>query len=104
MTYLPSKARSEFVLSTKSLDGGVFDRRRIFHDAWPASNNPPLRPTRGSGLGGVGDMLTPAAAVPGVSIPLDPVPDAPECAHAPTDNSAIASDTSDVGRVIELRS
>src|ERR1700691_3114076 len=103
MTYLPSKARSEFVLSTKSLDGGELDTRRMFHDAWPASNSPALRPTRGSGLGGVGDMLTPAPTVLGVSMPPDPEADAPGWAHAPADRSTIASDMSDVGRVLALR-
>src|SRR5579872_1855121 len=37
-------------------DGWVFDTRRRFHAATPASNQPALRPTRGSGIGSPGAM------------------------------------------------
>src|SRR5581483_8548026 len=65
MAYLPVNARSEFVSALapgvlrlmKSFDGGVFETRCMFHDASPALNQPALSPMRGSGLGGVVDML-----------------------------------------------
>src|SRR5579862_9145047 len=64
MTSVPSKARSEFQRRgspgvdslKKSLDGRVVDTSFMFQLACAASNSPPLRPTRGSGLGGVGDI------------------------------------------------
>src|ERR1700722_20214969 len=97
MAYGPLNARSELVLSTKSLDGGVFDIRRMFHAAWPASATPALSPTRGSGLGADIDMLLSGEA------PLDPEADMPGWAHAPADKSTIASDMRDVGRLPALR-
>src|SRR6478672_11419280 len=66
-------ARSEFtnrrspgVLSLmKSFDGLVIETGRRFHSAVPASNQPPLSPTRGSGEGGEVDMSgAPDSATP----------------------------------------
>src|SRR5215472_7710195 len=47
---------SEFTLSSNSGIGRVFETRRMFHWATPASHTPAFRPTRGSGLGGAVDM------------------------------------------------
>src|ERR1051325_8474231 len=67
------KARSEFtnrrspgVLSLmKSFDGRVIETGRRFQIAVPALNQPPLRPTRGSGEGGDVDMSgAPESATP----------------------------------------
>src|SRR5689334_18576695 len=63
MTYFPVKARSELVYPTKSWEGGVCDTTFRFQVASCASNRPALSPTRGSGLGGVADMLPPAVEV-----------------------------------------
>src|SRR5919205_1914163 len=66
-------ARSEFtnrrspgVLSLmKSFEGRVIETGRRFQIAVPALNQPPLRPTRGSGEGGVVDMSgAPESATP----------------------------------------
>src|SRR5437870_7082823 len=65
MAYFPVNARSEFtslrspgVLGLMNFsDGGVFDTSRRFQLASPALNQPAWRPTRGSGVGGVVDML-----------------------------------------------
>src|SRR5690349_15930129 len=49
----------------KSFEGRVFETSLMFHDASPASNQPALRPTRGSGFGFVPEtiMLRPALGV-----------------------------------------
>src|SRR6476620_808013 len=57
MTYLPVKARSALVWPRNSRGGGVCDSTLRFQVASPASNNPAFSPTRGSGFGGVADML-----------------------------------------------
>src|SRR6478752_7822493 len=57
MTYFPVKVRSEFVSPMNSFGGGVCESTLRFQVASPASNWPALSPIRGSGLGGVGDML-----------------------------------------------
>src|SRR5580658_6226315 len=84
-------ARSEFtsrrspgvVGLMKSLDGGVFETTWRFQIASPASNQPALRPTRGSGLGAVIDMSPEGdGAAPGAE-------DDPPCAQA-----AVVSTTS----------
>src|SRR5688500_16811263 len=60
---LPTNARSEFLsrASTKGArnfsDGFVVEISRMFQFATPASNQPGLRPTRGSGLGAVTDII-----------------------------------------------
>src|SRR6476661_3575314 len=59
MTYFPVKLRSELVSPTNSFGGGVCDSTLRFQVASAASNWPALSPMRGSGLGGVGDMLPP---------------------------------------------
>src|SRR6476660_9353454 len=59
MTSLPMNARSELMRRRSpgvdrlrnSFDGFVVDTSRRFHAAVPASNQPALRPTRGSGFG-----------------------------------------------------
>src|SRR5262245_54104624 len=59
MTSVPMNARSELIrrrspgvdMLRKSFDGFVVDTSRRFHAAVPASNQPALRPTRGSGFG-----------------------------------------------------
>src|SRR5512143_2829189 len=56
----------------------------MFHAAWPASHNPALRPTRGSGLG--------AIAVPiGITAAAPPPDDDVACAHAVVAAMASAS-------------
>jgi hypothetical protein len=63
-TRLSRKARSELVRrgspglagTAKAGDGVVVDTSRRFHDACPASYHLALRPTRGSGDGGVRDI------------------------------------------------
>src|SRR3954469_2422699 len=65
MTSVPMNARSELMRRRspgvdklrKSFDGFVVETRRRFHAAVPASNQPALRPTRGSGFGFVGPTL-----------------------------------------------
>src|SRR5512138_3595960 len=57
MAYLPLKARSALVWPRNSRGGGVCDRTLRFQVASCALNMPALRPTRGSGFGGVADML-----------------------------------------------
>src|SRR6476620_8469308 len=58
--------RSPGVLSLmKSFDGRVMETGRRFQIAVPGLNQPPLRPTRGSGEGGVVDMSgAPESATP----------------------------------------
>src|SRR5207245_10696420 len=64
MTYCPVKARSELrkakspglVSSVNCAGFGAADTRRRFHAAEPAFIHPARSPTRGSGLGAVGDM------------------------------------------------
>src|SRR4051812_24357297 len=69
-------ARSEFVLLKRS-DGREVESSRMFHEAWPASYSPALRPMRGSGDGAPGDRLSL------VTIGLgDDDADAGECAQA----------------------
>src|SRR6478672_3164467 len=58
MTSVPMNARSELIRRRspgvdrlrKSFDGFVVETSRRFHAAVPASNQPALRPTRGSGF------------------------------------------------------
>ena len=57
-------------------DGGVFEASRRFHAAAPASNQPALSPTRGSGLGAELDMFI------GPGIPACVADDEVEVAHA----------------------
>src|SRR6476619_2169134 len=57
MTYFPVKVRSEFVSPMNSFGGGVCESTLRFQVASCALNRPALSPIRGSGLGGVGDML-----------------------------------------------
>src|SRR6185295_19492501 len=57
MTYLPLKARSALVWPRNSRGGGVCDSTLRFQVASCASNSPALSPTRGSGSGGVADMV-----------------------------------------------
>src|SRR5215475_3440220 len=47
------KARSECVAPADDVLGGVVEIIRMFQAAWPASQRPGARPTRGSGFGGV---------------------------------------------------
>src|SRR4051812_34909179 len=79
-------ARSEFVEPTNCVEGGVFETRRRFHAASPAfsriravaeSRRRGRSPTRGSGLGGVVDML-----IAGDALVL--LPEAEDDAHAVT--------------------
>src|SRR5215207_4400496 len=58
MTWLPTNAMSELIPFANSGAGGVFDRSRRFHDAFPAASIAPARsPTRGSGLGAAIDKV-----------------------------------------------
>src|SRR6267378_2639231 len=59
MTLLRKNERSEFVEPTNFSAAGVFEIRRRFQDACPASFSPARKPTRGSGVGGTADMLGP---------------------------------------------
>src|SRR5215216_6427775 len=52
------KDRSELVEPRNFSDGRVDETSRMFQDAWAASHMPALRPTRGSGLGMVADVIT----------------------------------------------
>src|SRR5215813_2008718 len=54
---LPVNARSECVEPSTFAVGGVVDSMRMFHAAWPASQRPGFRPTRGSGLGVVAETI-----------------------------------------------
>src|SRR4030095_14864471 len=47
------KARSECVAPADASLGGVVEIMRMFQAACPASHRPAVRPTRGSGLGGI---------------------------------------------------
>src|SRR4051794_26358331 len=82
-------------------DGGVFDTRRIFHVASAArevirpvavSRDPARSPTRGSGRGGVVDML---GAGDGPAL-TDDVDD--EHALAVTNTAAIETNSAELGR------
>src|SRR5215831_14557464 len=53
MAYLPEKARSEWTAPADASLGGVVEIIRMFQAAWPASQRPAARPTRGSGAGAV---------------------------------------------------
>src|SRR5215470_17557472 len=53
MAYLPLKARSECTAPADASLGGVVETMRMFQAAWPASQRPGGRPTRGSGFGAV---------------------------------------------------
>src|SRR5256885_8718072 len=88
-------ARSEFtnrrspgVLSLmKSLDGLVIETGRRFQIAVRALNQPPLRPTRGSGDGGIGDMSgVPESATPFIE---------DDRAHAAKASTPIAKEAND---------
>src|SRR5262245_3307266 len=57
MAYLPLKARSEWMAPADASLGGVVEIMRMFQAAWPASQRPAARPTRGSGLGAVIDTI-----------------------------------------------
>src|SRR5688572_15216365 len=57
MAYLPVKARSECVAPADDGLGGVVESMRMFQAAWPASQRPGARPTRGSGFGGVAETI-----------------------------------------------
>src|SRR5690349_24561758 len=66
----------------KCSDGCVVETRCRFQDAWPASNQPGLSPTRRSGLGADVDMSGVGIALPAMLImELD-------LAHAPRTTSA----------------
>jgi hypothetical protein len=56
MSEFLSRASPGVLRLMKSFDGRVVETSRIFHAATPASNQPALSPTRGSGVGGVVDM------------------------------------------------
>src|SRR5262245_9256915 len=92
------KARSEFVEPMNFSDGDVFEIRRMFHAASPArsrtrlvaeSLRPGFKPTRGSGLGGDGDML-----ISGDGPELDDIDDD---AHAFAYNTHAARETNRSG-------
>src|SRR6187455_118884 len=57
MAYLPENARSECVAPSDFPVGGVVDTMFMFHAACAASHHPAFRPTRGSGEGGVPEMI-----------------------------------------------
>src|SRR4051794_20576985 len=57
ITRLPENARSECVAPSTLPVGGVVDSMRMFQPAWPASQRPGFRPTRGSGDGAVSEMI-----------------------------------------------
>src|SRR5262245_6534413 len=57
MTYFPVKARSECVAPADDALGGVVEIMRRFHAACAASQRPGARPTRGSGVGGIIEMI-----------------------------------------------
>src|SRR5258705_11269538 len=57
IVYLPLKARSEWVAPRDLPVGGVLETMFMFHAACPASHQPALRPTRGSGVGTVAETI-----------------------------------------------
>ncbi|MEO8199796.1 MAG: hypothetical protein ABI679_04670, partial [Gemmatimonadota bacterium] len=79
---------SELVTPMNFSDGCVFETTRRFQDASAAFINPARRPTRGSGLGGVVDMLP--APADGVAMLLLPADEDDE-AHPAIDNAPRAS-------------
>jgi hypothetical protein len=83
-------ARSELVTSTNCAEGGVLDTKRRFQAASSASIFPARRPTRGSGLGALADLLS---VGDGLSEPADEV----ERAHAAAENNPKASDSDQSG-------
>src|SRR5262245_30206676 len=72
MAYLPVNARSELVTPWNSCDGGVCESTRRFQAASPGSVSPALRPIRGSGEGGVAEVVTAGAGAPPAAEELDP--------------------------------
>src|SRR5689334_15899144 len=85
MTYGPVNAMSEFVLPRNFSEGLVADTRRRFQAACAASNSPPRRPMRGSGLGGFIDALFIGVGAPDVDdIELEPPQAAAAARQAPT--------------------
>jgi hypothetical protein len=75
----------------KSFDGFVFETSLRFHAASPASNQPGLRPTRGSGFGLVAETVV---LGPGAE-PADD--DDVDDAHAAADVAAKAMEKNEVG-------
>src|SRR4030095_15449458 len=57
IVYFPLNARSECVAPSDFPVGGVVEMRFMFHAACPASHQPALRPTRGSGDGAVAETI-----------------------------------------------
>src|SRR5499427_6377869 len=57
IAYLPENARSDRVAPSTGSVGGVVEIIFMFQAAWPASQRPALRPTRGSGEGAVADTI-----------------------------------------------
>src|SRR6188508_2083861 len=72
MAYLPLNARSELVTPWNWDDGGVCESTRRFQAASPASVRPARRPTRGSGEGGVAEVVTEGAGAPPAAEEPDP--------------------------------
>src|SRR6185503_7758816 len=75
-------------------DGGVFETSLIFHEAMPGFIQPARRPTRGSGEGGVCDMLAGGGAGAAVFVELERLV-VDEVAHAATDNPTMAQHAND---------
>src|SRR6185503_16881924 len=107
MTSLPMNAMSECVTPLKRADGGVFDSSRMFHAASAAFTRmirrgwlsiitesvlPGRSPTRGSGLGGVAELL-----VMGVGALDDDI----EVQAAKTENAAREAAT--IGPAVRVR-
>src|ERR1700722_5138254 len=95
MTYDPMNAMSELVLSRNCSVGRVLETRRTFHAASAASQSPPLRPTRGSGLGARVDVL-----LPGTGDGETPLDAAFGCAHAVATSVMIPSDRARTGAAL----
>jgi len=75
----------------KSFDGRVFETRRRFHAASPASNQPALSPTRGSGFGLVAETVVFGAGAEPADDEVD------DDAHAAAEAAAKATERNDVG-------
>src|SRR5580765_1526585 len=90
-----TRRRSPGVLSLMNFsDGRVIETGCRFQIAWPASNQPALRPTRRSGEGGVGDMSgAPDSETPFIDVEREhaPMASTPNASEANKDFDVIVN-------------
>ena len=105
---MPLKARSEWVAPSALSVGGVVEIMFMFHAASPASHQPALRPTRGSGDGATAETIGvtglgmcsggAGGGVAGGRAPRPPAAGAPAAAASPAGAGApAAGDCAGVG-------